>query len=39
MSSEMLGSARPEEDAKCTREYDGWFLVGDGNLPSFCSSM
>lgn len=31
----MLGSARPGKDVKLTGECDGWFLVGDGNLPSF----
>ena len=35
----MLGSARPEKDVKLTGECDGWFVVGDGNLSSFCSSM
>lgn len=36
MSSEMLGSARPEKDVKLIGEFDWWFFFSDGNLPCMC---
>ncbi len=39
MSSEMLGSARPEKDVKLTGEFDWRFIFGDCYLPCMCSSL
>ena len=39
VSSEMLGSARPEEDDKYTGEIDGESVCGDGHPESVCPSL
>ena len=39
MSSEMLGSARPEKDVKLTGEFDWRFIFSDGYLPCMCSFL
>lgn len=39
LSSEMLGSARPEKDVKLTGELDWRYFFGDGTLPSMCFSL
>jgi len=39
LSSEMLGSARPEKDVILTGEFDWRYFFSDGTLPGMCPSL